>query len=355
MISPSIAIISTTHGEGHGAETVLEQLLRAWDKERGALFILAPQGSRIYRIANDKEFPYLELKSKRDALIENFRAIRKVVASISNCDLIHAWSARSFELAWWMGKRLRIPAGGTMHDHPCAHFHGLLRRRIMRFSANRLNGMVCVSNAVADACMEAGYDCSYKVIHNGVLDCPAQRAHSNRIRIGFLGMYAEWKGFTIVEQWIRHLSECNILWKLYGSVAPELQSAVECLVHDLPNLVEFQGHKSPEEIFSEIDILAHTSKRFDPFPTVLIEAARAGIPVVASALGGVSEIVIHEETGLIFHPDNPDSGKDMLQRLLASPDLRQKMGVLARQRYETHFRAERMVDEYAQFWQAVLH
>jgi len=85
-----------------------------------------------------------------------------------------------------------------------------------------------------------------------------------------------------------------------------------------------------------------------------LEAAEAGVPVVASSLGGAGEIVVHGETGFLFDPAAPDVGLAHLRRLAADPGLRAQLGAAARMRFERLFRTERMVEAYAGFWKAAL-
>jgi len=94
----------------------------------------------------------------------------------------------------------------------------------------------------------------------------------------------------------------------------------------------------------------HPSLIFDSLPTVLLEAARAGLPVVASDLGGAREIVEQGVTGWLFEPGGPEQGFAHLQALLADEGARQGMGAAARQRFLRAFTIERMIDDYRALW-----
>ena len=107
----------------------------------------------------------------------------------------------------------------------------------------------------------------------------------------------------------------------------------------------FRGQQDPETIFSEIDILVHPSTTFDSLPTALIEAARAGIPCIASLSGGACEIVDNGGSGIIFDPKNVFQGLEKLELLLGL-QLRDQMGRAARQVFEERFQTERMAEEY---------
>jgi glycosyltransferase involved in cell wall biosynthesis len=296
--------------------------------------------------------PGVELATTTDALLDNARRMHAVREALRGVDRVHAWSARSFELARWLGARLKVPACGTMHDHPAAAFHGRVRRAIMRWAAGGFGELACVSDAVARACREARYRCPLKVIHNGMRDHPVARRDAPAVRIGFLGMYATWKGFDIVADWMRKLDRPGVRWQLYGEAAEASRAAATALAREKPEAVRLMGNRPREEIFGDLDVLVHASTRFDPLPTVLIEAAQAGLPVVAASLGGAPEIVEAGATGFLFDPRDPASGLGALRRLVDHPALRSQVGRRARARYEEQFPVSRMVSRYRELWKS---
>lgn len=350
-------VISTTHGIGHGAEAVLENLLCAWKDRLPHITLVAPIDSGVYAVAQSHGFTVYDFPSRRDAFAENITSLANVLPRLSPATLVHAWHARGFELACLAAWMLECPATGTLHDHPAASFHGLLRRLLMRVSAKRLRGMVTVSDALTNICVEQNFGHDSKTIHNGLLDRISHAAPPSvpvRKTIGFLGMYAEWKGFAIVKQWIHGTSDLDWKWHLYGDITPRLAVRAKQLAHDASSRVVLRGHVPSADIFQEIDILVHASTEFEPFGMVMLEAARASIPVVASSLGGVPEIVEPDVTGFLFDHNSPDKGLAFLRTLIADSDLRIRFGKAARQRYETLFRAEHMADKYAHFWRSIL-
>ncbi len=347
-----ILIISTTQGHGGGAERVLCELLTGWPAEWSPLTVVSPPNSSVYDCAMDKGLKLIALPSPRDALIENISALLKIRHKLPHCDLVHAWSARGFELAWLVGLKQKVVSSGTLHDHPHAYFHGRFRQYIMKRMANRLDSMVCVSNAVAMACQEFGYRCPLPVIYNGLNDVQRnKKGKDSPVRIGFLGMNAVGKGFHLILDWIVKTDDKSVKWQLYGEVSPTLAGAVKRMQDECDSRsVELKGRQPSKDIFNEIDILVHASTNFDSLPTVLIEAARASIPALASDLGGASEIVEDGKTGFLFSPQNPDDGFEKLQRVIDSLVLRADLGKNARDIYKQKFAIEVMAREYHQFW-----
>jgi glycosyltransferase involved in cell wall biosynthesis len=283
-------------------------------------------------------------------VLHNARALPAALRAAPPPRLVHAWDARSLELAWLAARRLGIPAAGTLHDHPFAAHHGLIRRWLMRAAANRLAALVPVSDAVADACRHAGYRCPLTVIRNGLADSAPTRVASPRVRLSFLGMRTPGKGFAVIAPWIRRTSDLNVEWRLHGDIAPHLRAQAEALAAECAGRVVLTGHVSADEAFANTDILVHASTDFDSLPTVLIEAARAGVPALASHRGGAPEIVSDGVTGFLFDPARPDAGFERLRALVTDAPLRDGLGAAARQRFVASFGVRAMADAYARFW-----
>jgi glycosyltransferase involved in cell wall biosynthesis len=346
-----IAVLSVTQGEGHGAESVLVELMRAWvaSETRDELFIVAPEQTRILRVAREVDLPHVAFASARDALFENLRGLGGVKDRFIDADIIHPWTARAFEFGSWFGRLSSARVSGTLHDHPEAFFHGRLRQKLVRYNANRMQGLVCVSEAVQGACNACDYRCPLRVIHNGLVDVAYPAVPGEQLRIGFLGMKARFKGFELIRPWMDSSAAAGAVWHLFGEADPALVKSLDGLPESAYVL---HGRKDPESIYPFCDIIVHASDAFDSLPTVLIEAARAGLPSLASSLGGGPEIVRHGETGFVFSPDAPGEGLAKLLTLMEDAALREKLGRAARRHYETAFDVASMVAGYADFWRS---
>ena len=89
-------------------------------------------------------------------------------------------------------------------------------------------------------------------------------------------------------------------------------------------------------VYEQMDILLLTSRR-DPFPRVVMEAMCHGIPVVATRVDGIPEMVEDGVTGLLVAPEDVAGFAEAVQRLLRDPALRMRMGEAGRQRAEQLF------------------
>ena len=95
------------------------------------------------------------------------------------------------------------------------------------------------------------------------------------------------------------------------------------------------SHDEVPELFRRVDVVACTPW-YEPFGIVPLEAAACGLPVIASAVGGMLDTVAHERTGLLVPPRDPVAVADALRRL-ADPGFRLRLGAAARVRAERRY------------------
>jgi glycosyltransferase involved in cell wall biosynthesis len=348
-----ILLVSATRGPGSGAERVLEHLLDAWPDPGRTFALLAPRASRLFEQARARGIAAAPLEGA-DTLAGTWGALGRIAPHLPPCRLVHAWSARAFELAALIAGARGIPHAATLHDHPASAYLNGVRRTLMRIGAARASGVVCVSEAVRAACSGTGHGWRLSVIRNGLPDVLPSSKRSppgpSPVRVGFLGMNAVDKGFAIVESWVHQLRRTRpgeVRWQLYGQVDRALGARADSL-RGVDVIVE--GPRRTEEITDEVDVIVHPSVAFDAFPTVLLEAARAGVPAVASDVGGTAEIVEDGVTGFVFDLHRADDGVGHLARLIADAPLRRALAGAARARFERSFGVGAMVDGYRAFW-----
>lgn len=108
--------------------------------------------------------------------------------------------------------------------------------------------------------------------------------------------------------------------------------------------VELLGQRSHEEIVALMKgarFLVFPSEWYEGFPMTLVEAFACGVPVVASRLGGMAEIVEEGHTGLFFQPGDSANLAEKVRWAMDHPDAMREMGVKARQAYEEKYTAEK--------------
>jgi len=130
-----------------------------------------------------------------------------------------------------------------------------------------------------------------------------------------------------------------------GGEREELESlAARCGISENTVFTGFQSDVAP--YFSLLDIFVLPSTWQEPFGLVLIEAMAAYLPVVATSVGGVPEIVLDGETGLLVKPNRPDELAAAVNTLLDDSHRAAYMGRAGRGRAENLFNINLMVRKF---------
>lgn len=104
----------------------------------------------------------------------------------------------------------------------------------------------------------------------------------------------------------------------------------------LQDRIVFRAYPGPiGDVWQLFDVLVHPSK-FDSLPLSILEGMAVGKPIVSTSVGGIPEVIRHEENGLLVNPNDPAQLAVSLNRLLADGSLRQKLGRAAQADYESH-------------------
>jgi glycosyltransferase involved in cell wall biosynthesis len=133
-----------------------------------------------------------------------------------------------------------------------------------------------------------------------------------------------------------------------GPLRREIQLLAEQL--QLGGRLQFLGErKDVAELLSQADVFILPSK-WEGLPVSILEAMRAGLPVVATDVGGVREAVQEDVTGLLSKAHDEEGLRDRIQSLITLPSLMMQMGKAGRRRFEEHFRIETMVDRTVELY-----
>lgn len=103
----------------------------------------------------------------------------------------------------------------------------------------------------------------------------------------------------------------------------------------------------------EIDILVVPSHD-EPFGYINIEAGAAGIPVIATKVGGIPEVVIHEHTGILIDPHNSNQIADACIRLVNNAQLRESFGNNGRARVDQLFSYASVMPRWTELFNSLI-
>jgi sugar transferase (PEP-CTERM/EpsH1 system associated) len=202
----------------------------------------------------------------------------------------------------------------------------------------------------------------FEVLYNGV-DVgrfQRQRAHdlapdsSHTLLIGSVGRLVPVKNYALLLQSVARLPNalpCRLL--LIGE-GPE-RAALERLAAQLglERRVAFPGHRDDvAQLLAEVDIFVLPSLS-EGMSNTLLEAMAAGLPVVASDVGGNRELIEPERSGLLFPSGDVAALTAQLERLLGSGELRARLGDAAALRVRTEFSMQAMLARYTELYRRV--
>ncbi len=157
---------------------------------------------------------------------------------------------------------------------------------------------------------------------------------------------------TLVNAWARVGASHRLLLVGDGPMRPEVEALI--LKQGLDGRVAVLGARDDVPVLLRAADIFVLSSRWEGMPLAVIEAMMSGLPVVATDVGGVSEAVVHGETGFLVPMGDPDALALALDRLLADPALRRRMGEAGRRRALEHFTEERMLAETAALYERAL-
>lgn len=233
------------------------------------------------------------------------------------------------------------------------------RRR--RFFARQLrrdaSRIIAVSRAVADWVADEGLGERTTVIHNGCRvpgqrpDPAAARAGfglpADRVLVGFFAQLIDHKGvFDLTDAAIRVMDRdprFGVVFAGEGPAAEPLLAAIAGSNH-ADRFVVLPPQREVAELLAAVDIIAVPSVWPDPLPRSVMEAMAAGLPVVAADVGGVSEMVVDGETGLLVGAGDVAGLSAAIGRLAGDADLRARLGAAGRKRAAEDFSLQATVD-----------
>jgi glycosyltransferase involved in cell wall biosynthesis len=154
-----------------------------------------------------------------------------------------------------------------------------------------------------------------------------KKSNSNKLRFAYIGTLLPAKGVDILIKAFNRIGEEGGELKIYGPLST--YKGYEYYLKYIRNLarnknIKFMGgydNKDVSKIFSEVDVLIVPSIWYENSPLVIQEAQLAGVPVIASRIGGITELIQDGENGLLFEPRNPDDLYNRMMIFIHNPDL----------------------------------
>lgn len=340
-----------------GSERHLLALLPAL-RERGVdarflgLNVAGTDAPRFYRELRDVGVPFEHVRCTRDAnprmAADVIRAVRRSRPDLLHTHLVHGDVYGSIASRW-----CRVPFVSTRHNDD-RYLMGPFRH-VDRLFARRCRRIVAISDAVLAFLEQSGLPQEKLVtIHYGLDDLPPGRSVPTPAE---LGLAAETPLVLAVGRLIAQKDHPTLLraFSRVHAERPEAQLAIlgsgpleqetRGLVGELglDGAVVLPGRVSPRDWLERATVFAHSSA-WEGFGIVLLEAMLAALPVVATRISAVPEVVVDGETGLLVEPGDDEALAAGVARVLGEPGLARSLGAAGLARAHSEFSVARMTD-----------
>ncbi len=296
------------------------------------------------------------------------RAVLEHVAGVAP-DLLHTHLGYPDFLGGLAARRLGIPAVSTLHTMATGgSIRERTRSRLMELARRRCaSKVIAVSEAQRGHYVANSWDRSDHVVtvRNGIVDRARPGIGATiRAELGIdagdpvaamVSVLRPGKGHEVAAAAVNRLrARFPRLRLLVLGDGPDYDR-VSGLMRPLGGNAVMMGYREDAvEVLDAVDVLVHPSS-IDAFPTSPIEAMSAGVPVVATNVGGIPEAVRDNEAGLLIPaPPDPAHLADAVAAVLGDDALRHRLSERARARFEAEFTVGRWMERLHDVYDAVL-
>jgi glycosyltransferase involved in cell wall biosynthesis len=324
--------------------------------------LLCPAGSELAATPPCGELVELPMRGELDLAL-----LPRLVRALKRWrpDLVHVHSRRGADLyGGWAAAVAGLPAVLTRRVD--AAEPALLAR--LKYRPYR--AVVALSQAIERQLREAGVGAERSLLIPSAVDTqryrpdPAARERlaaafglrSDVLAVGVVAQLIERKRhswlFALLPEVVREFPLLRVICFGRGPLERRLQAELERL--GLTQRVTFAGFRADlPALLPGLDLLVHPAER-EGLGLALLEAASAGVAAIACGVGGVPDVVVDGETGVLVPRDDAASFRDAIVRLLSAPVERRRLGAAARQHVERRFNTARLVADHLALYARVL-
>lgn len=329
--------------------------------------VLAGGGGVVARQLEERGVPVVRLqhmarpiRPHRDvrALAELTEHLRRIQP-----DVLSTHSSKAGVLGRIAGRRLEIPtlttAHGWLFDLPKRRGRDWVVWSIEKSVASLSNRIVTVCDSDRDLAIAAGISGPdrFVTIHNAMPEVDAglrARPGSEPPHLLMVARFAAQKDHETLFHALSTLLDREWTLDLVGTGPREEDCRELAATLGLAERVRFLGMREDvPELMATCQVYLLIS-HWEGFPRSILEALRAGLPVIATNVGGVREAVIDDVTGFLVPEADREFLAAKLRQMIEAPSLREAMGVAARQHYERHFTFDRLVEETLALYESLV-
>jgi glycosyltransferase involved in cell wall biosynthesis len=286
--------------------------------------------------------------------------LRSLITSFDP-DLLSTHSSKAGMLGRIAGQQLDVPTLFTAHGWAFADGVGRIKQACYSaaevIAAPMADRIVCVSEHDRRMARRRGIHLLAPVVAvpNAVRDVsPTLRAtpENDPARLVMVARLDAQKCQEEVIEAARRLARHNFSLDFVGDGPREESLRALAARAGIADRTRFLGlRRDVDRVLADSFILM---SNYEGMPRSILEAMRAGLPVISSRTAGVPEAVTHGETGFVVPPHQIGALTEALEQLIINPGLRSALGAAGRKRYEERYELSRLVDEMIELYRLTI-
>lgn len=331
-----ILMVHPETGVGGPARTLLT--FADYVAPRWVVHVAAPEGfvTRELRRTGPPRLEVVALPNPRNAAakrMRNWAFLRRYLRQYGRLPmLIHANGLSALNLAAPAARRLKVPVLVHFHASEVSRRSRLALKAwarwgvriellpVSEFSRGLLEGMGV--GRLIGGTLPNPVDCgAFQVARNGP---------GIPFRVGFVGQRDARKGLHLLIEVADQLRGNDIAWHVFGTDLSQGGGYLNGCLADIAErglwpIINWHGKVAdPAEAYSQVDALLVPSLK-ESFSRVAVEGMASGLPVVATRIPGLSEVVWEGMSGLLFDPEVPAEAAQHIKSIASSDDMRSKL------------------------------
>ncbi len=359
-------------GDVGGAKTQVLTMLRELSKAHQATlvcFIEGPFAEEAREMGIQTRI--LKTKTPYQAKMDLLKGLQE-----GGYEILHCHGAKANLFGTWLRRHLDIPVISTVHSDPKLDYMGRPAANMTfgvanRFSLRHRDALVAVSDSMKELLVSRGYDADrIWPIYNGI-SFPERMEY--RPRGEFLkSLGIDWDETCVIYGIAARLNpvkDIPTLIRAFGAAAKrcsnmrlmiagegEQKDELEQMVRELcpEDSVRFVGWQTDMNSFYHCLDVNMLSSISETFPYAITEGARMYCATIATAVGGVPQVVLDEKTGFLVEPGDWEKMRDRMIELALDHKLRSRLGQQIYQKVRTEFSAEAMAARQIEIYNTVL-
>ena len=347
----------------YGGAKQVTYLLEGLNTESVNNILCVPKGSQIESWARDNNIKVQTTDTAGDLDLNFFRQVKSIMRD-ENPNLVHLHSRRGADVLGGLAAKLE--------NIPCVlsrRVDNVEKAWIIKLKYGLYNHVISISEGIKKVLLSQGVPANKVTCVHSAVDArhyqnPASREDflnefalpSDAFCIGVVAQLIQRKGHRYLLQVLPELIHKNPQLRVLIFGKGPLSDSLEERVNKsgLQHHITFTGFRNDlEKWLGCLDLIVHPAD-IEGLGVSLLQAAAAGVPIIASRAGGMPEIVHHEENGLLIEPGDTTALSRAIQRIIDDEKLRTSMQLAGPILVDNHFSLSNMLQGNLQVYRQVL-